>query len=82
MDLERGYLDWVVDGLCTTELLEITLGLFSGFLFNTADMHLFFLSGLLRRQKNWLKPVVRRRLMLRKLEGQILSLMLKILATS
>lgn len=44
MDLETGHLGWVLDGLCTcaTELLEVTLGLFSGFLFNTADMYLFF----------------------------------------
>lgn len=44
MDLETGCLDWVLDGLCiyTPELLEVTLGIFSGFLFNTVDMYLFF----------------------------------------
>lgn len=44
VDLETGCLDWVLDGLCiyTPELLEVTLGIFSGFLFNTVDMYLFF----------------------------------------
>lgn len=51
VDLETGYLGWVLDGLCTcaTELLEVTLGLFSGFLFNTADMH-FFLWSLMQAE--------------------------------
>lgn len=41
-----------------------------------------FFSNLLHRQRSCVKAVVGRRLMLRNLEGQILSLMLKILAIS